>query len=186
MKCKVCGRELKGKGNICTNCYNEKQKQKELSKDKNLKYEIKPTFSPGYELLRQVDAMVIGIVLLLSIIISGQILYILLVVALEVAALTGWLYYRKNKLENTSCKFYDKKVVLKVRDNEKVLEYKDLRDVGYYQTWKQKLHKLGDIRIMPANSFTIFNGINIPDVKYVLDEFEKVKEIIEERVNLES
>ena len=64
MKCKVCGRELKGKGNICKNCYNEKQKQKAIAKDKKLIYELNSTYKPGYELLRIIDALIIGAIII--------------------------------------------------------------------------------------------------------------------------
>ena len=52
MKCEVCGAELKGKGRICTKCFNKQQKEKELARDTELLYEIKPTFKPLHELTR--------------------------------------------------------------------------------------------------------------------------------------
>ena len=185
MKCKVCGRELKGKGNICSNCYNKKQKEKAISKDKNLVYEIQAQFKPKYELLKMADYIVISIILILATLLYGNILLDIVIIAAVIACFAAWLIYRKNKLSKTFLRFYDTKVVLNIKDKEKVMLYKDLNDLGYYQTWKQKISKMGDIRLMPENSIVIMQGINMPDVGNIAEEFENVKDIIREKVSVE-
>ena len=185
MKCKVCGRELKGKGNICKNCYNEKQKQKAIEKDKNVVYELNSTYKPGYELLRIIDALIIGIIVIMSVMIYNNILMDIVTIVLLLAMLIGWLTYRRNKVIQTSLTFYETKVVFKSKDKEKTLLYKDLNDLGYYQNWKQKTCKTGEIRLLPANSIIVLQGINMPDVDNVVEEFENVKDIIRERINVD-
>ncbi len=181
MKCKVCGRELKGKGNICTYCYNEKQKQKRLDKDKNTNLVINSKYKPIYEFLKIVDFIILGIIIVMSCFVSENVLAIIASIVLLLAALVVWLLYRRNKIANTSMIFYDTKVVVKTKDKEKVMEYKDIADISYYQSWKQRICKMGDIRLMPENSIVIMQGLNIPDVGNVVKEFEKVKEVIAEK-----
>ena len=182
MKCKVCGRELKGKGNICTYCYNEKQKQKVLSKDTNVSLEVTGTFKPFYELLKIIDFIILGIVFILSCFVTGNVLAIIGSIVVLFALLIAWLIYRRKKLLNTTMTFYDKKVVVKNKDKEKVMEYKDISDISYYQNWKQRLCKMGDINLMPEHGIVIMQGLNISDVGQVVNTFEKVKEVVAEKV----
>ena len=186
MKCKVCGRELKGKGNICKNCYNEKQKQKALDKDTNLIYEIKSAYKPGYEMLKIIDFLVIGLIVILSVATYQKIWLDIIVSIVLIALLVAWLTYRRNKVAQKSLSFYDTKIVYKAsNEKEKTLLYKDLNDLGYYQNWKQKAAKVGDIRLMPANSIVVMQGISMPDVDNIMEEFENVKDIVRERINVE-
>jgi hypothetical protein len=181
MKCKVCGRELKGKGNICTYCYNEKQKQKKLDKDTNVVLEIKPKFKPIYELLKIIDFVVLGIILILALFVEGNALHIILTIVVLLALLIIWLVYRQKKLAATSMTFYDTKVVVKTKSKEKVMTYKDINDISYYQNFKQRICKMGDINLMPEHGIVIMQGLNISDVGNVVKEFEKVKEVMAEK-----
>ena len=67
MKCEGCGAELKGKGRICTKCFNKQQKEKELARDTELLYEIKPTFKPLHELTRLGDVLIIALIIVVAV-----------------------------------------------------------------------------------------------------------------------
>ena len=111
MKCKVCGEELKGSGEICTKCFNKQQKEKELARDTELLYEIKPTFKPLNELSRLGDAIIVAIIIVVCISIYYKALgtIIALVVLFFVAA--AWFRHRRRVIKATSCKFYENKIL---------------------------------------------------------------------------
>ena len=175
MKCKVCGAELKGNGEICTKCFNKQQKEKELSKDTELLYEIKPTFRSAHEVMRLGDALIVSLILIFILgMYYGAIAFIIaLVVAFFAAA--AWFRHRRRVIKATSCKFYENKILYKDPKKKKVYTYRDVKDITCYQTTFEALFtKFGDITIT-TNEF--FERITIKDVANAREEIEKIKQI---------
>lgn len=175
MKCKVCGEELKGSGEICTKCFNKQQKEKELARDTELLYEIKPTFKPLNELSRLGDAIIVAIIIVVCISIYYKALgtIIALVVLFFVAA--AWFRHRRRVIKATSCKFYENKILYKDHKRKKVYTYRDVKDITCYQsTFENLFTKYGDITI---STYELFERITIKDVARAREEVDKIKKI---------
>ena len=136
----------------------------------------------GFEFIRMGDYLIFGILIILIFLSTKQIMAALVCTLVFVAIVMLVLKRRKAKAENTICTLYEKKAVLKTKDKEKVIEYKDIKDLGYYQTFSQKIFNVGDIRIYPDTGILITSAINMTNVRNVKEEYEKVKEIIQKQI----
>ena len=136
----------------------------------------------GFEFIRMGDYLIFGILIILLMLSTKQIMAALICTLVFVAIVMLVLKGRKAKVENTTCTLYEKKAVYKTKDKEKVIEYKDIKDIGYYQTFSQKIFNIGDIRIYPDSGILITAAINMTNVRNVKEEYEKVKEIIKKQI----
>lgn len=128
------------------------------------------------------DYLIFAILIILLMLSTKQIMAALICTLVFVAIVMLVLKGRKAKVENTTCTLYEKKAVYKTKDKEKVIEYKDIKDIGYYQTFSQKIFNIGDIRIYPDSGILITAAINMTNVRNVKEEYEKVKEIIQKQI----
>jgi hypothetical protein len=186
MKCKICGAELKKDGDICTKCYDKLKKEEELNTDKKELYKLKRSYVPGYEIVRLGDSIILAVIILLALLATKQyvVFGILLVIFLVIAYFT--LKARKKKANNTECTFYEKKIVYSSNAKEKVIEYKNVKDIGFYQSFSQKLFNVGDIRIYPEGGVLITSAINMENVKNVKEEYENMSEIVKKQMGIEN
>jgi positive regulator of sigma E activity len=184
MKCKICGAELKKDGDICTKCYNKIKKEEELKTDTNELYKLKRSYVPGFEIIRMGDFLILALIILLAVLASKQYLacIILLVIFIAIAYLV--IKQQKKKAEKTTCTFYEKKIVYNSNSKEKVIEYKNVKDIGFYQTFSQKLFNIGDIRIYPEGGVLITSAINMENVKNVKEEYEKMSEVVKKQMKI--
>jgi Ca2+/Na+ antiporter len=185
MKCKICGAELKKDGDICNKCYEKIKNQEELNGDTNVLYQLKRKYVPGYELIKMGDFLILALIVLLAVLAGKQFLafFIILIVFIIITFLI--LKFKKDKAENTTCTFYEKKIVYNSKGREKIIEYKNIKDIGFYQTFSQKIFKIGDIRIYPEGGVLITSAINMENVKNVKEEYEKMSEVVKKQMGLE-
>lgn len=186
MKCKVCGAELKKDGDICNKCYEKLVKEEEINMDQKVLYTLKMKYIPWFEIFKIGDYLIFGIILLLALISTKQMQAFVVALVFIVAFILIMLRIKKLKAQKTTCTFYETKIVYKSNSREKTILYKDVKDVGYYETFSQKLFKLGDIRIYPENGIFITSGINMENVKNVKEEFEKIREVVKQQIQANS
>ena len=85
----------------------------------------------GFEFIRMGDYLIFGILIILLMLSTKQIMAALICTLVFVAIVMLVLKGRKAKVENTTCTLYEKKADYKTKDKEKVIEYKDIKDIGY-------------------------------------------------------
>ena len=138
----------------------------------------------GYEFIKMGDYLILGILVVLSMLATKQILAFFICSVIIAAIIILVIKRKKNKVETTTCTFYEKKIVYKSKDKEKIIEYKNVKDIGYYQTFSQKIFKIGDLRIYPESGVLITSAINMNNIKNIKEEYEKIKEIIQKQMAL--
>lgn len=178
MRCKICGAKLRKEGDICKSCYEEYCKEEALDNDTNEIFKLYRQYLPKYQLTRFFDFY---IVMILLIVVSfsqkaiGLAIFFIFAMIIGVAVA---LIVSKRIAVNTSCTFYEKKVVHKYKDRKKTLAYTDLKNVTYYQNFFQKLFKLGDIQFRPEFGTYITNGFEIKNVPDIENNWAKIQEIL--------
>lgn len=185
MKCKICGAKLKKDGDICINCYKDYQEEEDLKKDTNVRLKLRRKYSISYEIAKYSWLFIIFILSFLICISTGTILETIILVVGFLIVL-GFLFFIDKRIAMaTQATFYEKKVVYVFKflfiDTEKVVKYTDLRDVTYYQTFKQKKFGYGDLCIYAKGVFpgaTLLNGFQIKNIENVKETLEVIGEII--------
>ena len=181
MRCRICGAKLKRDGNICKSCYEKYNKDEELRNDKNAIYKIQRKYLPIYQITRYGDYIGIAIVTILGFIAMGSWGYAIIFLIMFIIAMITLLLVSKRIAINTTCTFYDKKIVWKNKDNVKLITYKDLKEVTYFQDFFQKRNNLGNIQFRPNKGIYLFNGFemkNVPDFK---ETWLQINKIIKEK-----
>lgn len=185
MRCSICGAKLRNDGDICTNCYKEFQEEEDLKKDTVEKLKLKRKYSIMYVLVKYTELLIIGILASVICISAGGILEALAVVGIFILVFGVLLFLEKRLSIAGKVVFYEKKVVYTFKflgiDNTKVLKYNDIKDIKYYQTYRQKKFGYGDLciyanGIIPGSGFV--NGFQIKNVENVQESLEKISEII--------
>ena len=142
MKCSICGAKLKKTGDICINCYKAYQEEEDLKKDVKVKLKIKRKYSIAYEFSKYTELIIILILAVLGCIAFGSVLAALCGVLLLALILGFLLFLDKRIALATTATFYEKKMVYTFKflffDTHKVVKYSDLKDISYYQTFRQK------------------------------------------------
>lgn len=178
MKCRICGAKLKKDGDICKSCYEEYCKEEDLEKDVNEIYKMHRKYITAYQLTQYFDWIILAICIIIVLLVREQFVMGMLCIVLAIILFAVALFLAKRKAINTTCTFYEKKVVWKYKDRKKTLAYSDIKDVNYYQTFFQKIFKLGDIQFRPNSGSYLTNGFEIKNVSDFENTWEKVKEII--------
>ena len=142
MKCSICGAKLKKPGDICINCYKTYQEEEDLKKDVKVKLKIKRKYSIAYEFYKYTELIIILILAVLGCIAFGNAWSDILGV-LALFVILGFLFFWDKRIAlATTATFYEKKMVYTFKflffDTHKVVKYSDLKDVSYYQTYRQK------------------------------------------------
>jgi len=185
MKCKICGAKLKKDGDICKNCYKAYLEEEELKKDVNEQLRIKRKYSIAYELVKYMWIFVIFILSSLICISTGGFLEEGLLILIFVLLLGFLLFIDKRIAMATQVVFYEKKMVYTFKflfiDTEKVVKYSDLKDITYYQTFRQKKFGFGDLCVYARGTFpgaTLLNGFQIKNVEAVKEVLEAIGQVI--------
>ena len=182
MKCKICGAELRKDGDICKNCYaefvEEEEIKEDIKKDNNIILKLHRKYIPSYQLTRYGDYYVLALMIVLVFIVQSQYLFAILSIILMLVLLCSVLAYNKNKAINTTCTFYEKRIVWKYKDTIKTIEYSNIDDVKFYQNFFQKRFNLADIQFRPIKGTYIFNGFEIKNVANFKETWEKIQEIV--------
>lgn len=180
MRCKICGANLKKDGDICKNCYQQYKEQESLEADNEPKiFEVKRKYSPKFNLLKNGEFILILIIIALAGLSSyGTVLGILITI-LCIVVLGLWLFYNKKRASGTKTIFYETKFRYRAKyplvDREEIVPYKDIKDIAYFQTFSQKVCKIGDIRFYTKG---FLSGITINDIPDIEENFPKIKDII--------
>lgn len=181
MRCKICGAKLKKEGDICKSCYAEYCKEEALEKDTKEIFKLHRKYIPIYQMTRYLDWFVIAIIIFIVGMAQGSVGYSLLFALVAFLILLVALYCEKRIAINTKCIFYEKKIVHDYKGRKKTIAYSDLKNVTYYQTFFQKLFKLGDIQFHPENGTYLLSGFEIKNVPDIENNWEKVQEILQSK-----
>lgn len=186
MRCRICGAKLeKENADICLNCYNDFQESEELKKDTNERLIVKSKYKISYVLLKWIEAIFILVVATLGLFAINKPFEALLCALISLIIIVVILAISKRIAKGTKVVFYDTKVVYTVKNvlfnNQKVIKYTDIRNISFFQTYRQKKMKFGDICVyvksnVPGVAF--FNGFQIKDVENVSETIDKIYEIV--------
>lgn len=180
MRCKICGAKLKKEGDICKKCYKEyKEKEALYADNEEIVFEIKRKYSPGYNLLRNYEIILILLIVSLSAFSSfGNILGILITIFC-IIVLGAWMFFNKKRSIGTKTTFYKTKFRFKAKyplvNREEVIPYSDIKDMAFFQTCLQKKFKVADIRFYTKG---FLSGITIKDIPNIKENFAIMQDII--------
>lgn len=185
MKCRICGAKLKKDGDICNICYKEFQEEEDLKKDTNQKLCVKRKYLISYEITKRLELIIVFILALLLCLLSGGILEGLAVIAVGILVIGLFLAYSKRAAMGTQIIFYEKKVVFIKKylffNEEKTIKYSDIRDVTYFQTFRQKKFKLGDLCIYTKETIPglgYFNGCHISNIENTDEVLSQIVQLV--------
>ena len=185
MKCKICGAELRKEGDICKDCYaeymEEQNVKEELKSDKNVILRLHRKYIPGYQLTRFGDYYVLAIICILVFLVQKQILWFVLSLIGMIALLIAALAYAKRKAVNTTCTFYEDKIIWKEKDNIKSIKYDDLDNITCFQNRSQKRYDLGDVQFRPKKGIYLLNGFEIKNVPDFINTWQKICDVAIEK-----
>lgn len=182
MRCSICGAKLKKDGDICVNCYKAYQEEEDLKKDVKAQLKLKRKYSISYEFLKYAWIILIFVLsafgcFALEKPLEGFLCLLLL------AVIMGFLLFIDKRIANaTKAVFYEKKAEYRFKfwffNTFKVVKYSDLKDVTYYQTWRQKKYGYGDLCVYTKGPIPLLNGFLIKDVENVKEVLVKIGEIV--------
>ena len=185
MRCSICGAKLKKEGDICINCYKAYQEEEDLKKDVKVKLKLKRKYSIAYEFRKYMELIIIFILAILGCIAFENIWAALLGVLLLIVTMGLLLFLDKRIANSTTATFYEKKAVYTFKflffDTQKVVKYTDLKDVTYYQTFRQKKFGYGDLCVYAKGVIpgaTLLNCFQIKNVENVKEVLEQIGEIV--------
>ncbi len=178
MRCKICGAKLRKEGDICKSCYEEYCKEESLDKDTNEIFKLYRQYLPKYQLTRFFDFYIVMLLLIMVAVAQKSIGLTLLFILVAVVGVIIALVISKKIAENTTCTFYEKKVVHRYKKKTKTIAYSDLKNVTYYQNFFQKIFKLGDIQFRPEVGTYLITGFEIKNVPDIENNWAKIQEIL--------
>ena len=185
MKCRICGAKLKKAGDICSVCYKEFQEEEELKKDIVQKLSINRKYLISYEITKHFEIIVICLLAAVLCFVAGGIFEAICALLILVIIVGGLMAYSKRASIGTKLVFYEKKVVFIKKflffNDQKTIKYSDIRDVTYFQSYRQKKFKFGDLCIYTKEAIPglgYFNGCHIHDVENISETLKQIGEII--------
>ncbi len=182
MRCKICGAELKKEGDICKNCYNEYVEEEKIKSDlktgRNVLLKLHRKYIPQYQLTKYGDYYVLAIIIILVLASDQKFLYLFLSVIGMILLLWAVLAYNKQKAINTTCTFFEDRVVWKYKDNIKTMKYSELDDVSYFQNRRQRRLDIADVQFRPKKGNYVLNGFEIKNVPDFANMWEKICDIV--------
>ena len=156
-----------------------------MDKNEEVKLTIKPKYNVLFNLLYKHMTTLLIIILILVVLIAENELveYGVAILVIYILYLIANIIYNKIKYKNSIYKFYDNKLMYnnKLKDDDMIeLEYKDMLQIRYGQTFLQTIFKLGTIMISTNNRKITKKIIFINGVKDVKLVYEKILKILEE------
>ena len=203
MFCKNCGAEIPNEAKFCPKCGEAKEGEapKKLAiEDNQVIYQIKPTFNIGYKLLSTISKAILWtfiIMLWLGLELWIELPMLTPITIVIVAIYVGVkLAFDKMQYEDLNYNFYVTKVEYVdgfLNKEQKELKYKYVREVTMTQSIFERMFNIGTIRIFTNassggyyngrnnhNNMMGKNGINIHCVTNLQEQYQKVKELIDE------
>ncbi len=208
MFCKNCGTEISEEARFCPKCGTEisgvkAQKNKEIKEDGTVKFQLKPKFNWGYKIITVV-ALTLLWVIIIAFWLSESLVELLIlfptlpqiVIAIVALYIVIKLVFEKLQYDALEYNFYTTKVEYKdgfLNKEEKELKYKYIREVTMSQNILERIFNIGTIRIFTnASSGTTYNskhnnmygknGLGIHCIKNVKEQYQKIKELIDEGI----
>lgn len=205
MFCKNCGTEVSEEARFCPKCGTEIsgekiQKNNEIKEDGTVKFQLKPKFNWGYKFIT-VGALTLLWVIIIAFWLSESLVELLIlfptlpqiVIAIVAIYIVIKLIFEKLQYDALEYNFYTTKVEYKdgfLNKEEKELKYKYIREVPILNIL-ERIFNIGTIRIFTnASSGTTYNskhnnmygknGLGIHCIKNVKEQYQKVKELIDE------
>ena len=179
MRCRICGAKLRKEGDICKSCYEEYCKEEALEKDTKEIFKVRRKYLPKYQLTRYGDWYVVFVIIFAALLAQKQLLPALVTVLVGIVFLGVAMFISKRVSKNTSCTFYEKKIVYTYKDRKKTIAYSDLKNVTYYQNFFQKIFNLADLQFHPTTGSYILGGFEIRNVPDLETNLKRIQEIIE-------
>lgn len=209
MFCKNCGTEISEETRFCPKCGTEisgekSQKSNGIKEDGTVKFQLKPKFNWGYKILTTVGVILFWFVIIALYMIGDleeiAIVWLftssipMIVVAIVVIYVAIKLFFEKKQYDALEYNFYSTKVEYIdgfLNKEEKELKYKYIREVTMSQSIIERIFRIGTIKIFTnASSGTTYNnkhsnmngknGLSIHCVENVKEQYQKVKELIDE------
>lgn len=206
MFCRNCGAEMSDNATFCPKCgtartgVEEVVNQKEILEDNQIKYALKPVFNVLYKFLCNLSQAIIYTIVLWYLFYElidvmhfkwNAIFLVIAAIALYILVKMIFGKYQYNDMEYN---FYNTKVEYKdgfLNKEEKELKYKYVREVTMSQGIFERIFKIGTIRIFTNATSGVYNGRNhngmmgrngiyIHCVENVKEQYEKIKQIIDE------
>ena len=150
-----------------------------MNNNENEVYRIKRKYSPGFNLMKNGEYIVLFLIIVLAGFASYNVIIAILITLLMLFLFGALMFYNKKRALGTKIIFYETKLRFKARyaliDKDEIVLYKDIKDMSYFQTFSQKVFKTGDIRFYTKG---FLNGLSVCDIPDIKENFEKIKEII--------
>lgn len=209
MFCKNCGTEINEEARFCPKCGTEVSgegtpKKNEVKEDGTVKFQLKPKFNWGYKILTTAGVVILWLVIIAMYMLGDldemAIIWLfsssipMIVVAIVVIYIAIKLFFEKKQYDALEYNFYASKVEYIdgfLNKEEKELKYKYIREVTMSQSIIERIFKIGTIKIFTnASSGATYNrkhnnmygknGLLIHCVENVKEQYQKVKELIDE------
>lgn len=201
MFCKKCGYQMDEGEKFCPQCgtsiimNNQEQKN-----DNIIKFKLKPEFNIGYKFLSSLWQVIVFLFLINIFVIRLYVLWAIFPITIVITLIVVLLYitikmlFESKQYDNLEYNFYNTKVEYIdgfLNKEEKELRYKYIREVTMTQNIFERMFGLGTIRIFTNassggyggknhNSMKMKNGIFIHCVEDVRNQYNYIKEIIDE------
>ena len=182
MNCKICGAELKNKGEVCKNCMNKMMNEKRMKDDNKEIYVLKSKFKIGYELLMKIESIGIALFVIIILLSLGGEYTRYGLVAIPFFLIWGIVYllFRKIKIESRKCVFYKTKFIYtyrKIRKKQVVISYDNVKEISYQDPTIGKMFNMGNIIITINSKNLLKRNIFIDAVEDVEKAFLELKKI---------
>ena len=153
-----------------------------MEKDE-IKMEIKPTFKLLYEFIQN-NALTLVILILLTIPIIQMkmiLVYSIILVGYAVFIILN-LVYKRFRYKGMNYIFYQDHLIYTdqfFHKNEIEIKYNDIKEIRYSQTFLERFFKIGTIIINTNSGNFLYNGIEIPKIDNLKENFDKMREVID-------
>lgn len=185
MRCTICGARLKKEGDICKNCYKEYQEDELIKADKKEVLKIKRKYSINYEITKYSELIIIFIICFVIFLLTKRFLEAFFIILIAAVVFGILLFWDKRVAAATKAVFHEKSVKYTFKflflDTDKTVKYKDITDIVYYQTFRQKKYGYGDICIYAKGAIpgkTLLNGFQVKNIENVVERVQEIKNII--------
>ena len=193
MNCKRCGAVLKKKGDLCTKCMKELNKEQELEKDTEELLRIRKKYSLKYVLTANMFEVYIFYFLLvfLAIYSNNKTIIIPMTMVILIVMFLVMVWQKRSSAE-TYISLYKTKMVYKRKflfiNTEKTIAYDEIKDIvftqgtGWISRIFQKIFHFGNIYVYPKKGNIIMNGVQIENIANIEKVIEEIKNVVGDKI----
>lgn len=200
MFCERCGNQLTDTADFCPKCGNEFYNQGNVRNNKEVLFEVRPTFKFAYivlpKLLKELIVFIPFIIMMIYFITMNRMtssygssssiglsafMPIILIFIGRILFVIGKAFFDKKQYQNYVYTFYGDRVVFRdsfLNVSEKELKYRNIREITKRQTFIQRYFNIGNIVLFSNAESGFVNGVFMAHIEDVDDVYRKVKEII--------